>query len=278
MLRKTSLTIALILSNLLFFFNFNFFLGQDLEIHVLDVGQGDSVLIITPDRAKILVDTGPDRSFLSRLSNYIPYGNNDLDLVILSHFDADHVAGVFDLINSYKIERMIYTDMLHKSDSDNNLIDLIKTNQIKSLGFTGDDNYKIGCCVYLNILWPQDLDINDLESNDQSISFELIYKDKRFFFAGDLSSKYEDQVVREDSFLRADLLKVSHHGSKTSTSKYFLSKLKPEYAIISAGKDNQFGHPADEIIENLESQGIQIFTTLGNGDVSFYSDGRSIWR
>jgi competence protein ComEC len=157
--------------------------SNNLKLYFLDIGQGDSTLVVTPDNFTILIDGGPDNSVLSKLSEVLPFYINKLNLVILTHPDKDHVGGLADVSKNFDIEYVMYTDSTGKSYEYEMFMDNVKA--IKNLNF--NDDLRIGCCTYLHMLWPNNTDIKYLEPNDGSISFELIYKNFNVYFAGDLS-------------------------------------------------------------------------------------------
>jgi len=266
--------LILLLFNVTVWISYFYVINTDLAIYFLDIGQGDSTLIKTPDNNFILIDGGPDNTILSKLSEVMPFWQKNIDLVILTHSDLDHLSGLTEVIKSYTIGAVVYSDVTKNSDVYKEFERLITSNNIKILGYTDKDDLKIGCCTYINFLWPkQETDLMNLDTNNTSITFELVYKNTNAFFGGDLESEYEDKLVDEDSFLDVDLLKVSHHGSDKSTSKEFVQKLSPDIAIVSVGKENIFGHPKESVIKIFKQFGIPVLRTDEIGTIRVWSNG-----
>ncbi len=270
--------VILLLLNGFFWISYNSISSRELEIYFLDIGQGDSILIVTPDNYRILVDGGPDSDTLSQVDIIVPFWDRTIDLAVLTHPDLDHVGGYPELLRYYDIEHIMYPGVIHNSYAFSEFENQVQFQEIEVLDGFSENNYRVGCCVFINTLWPEnETNLETSDVNDASIAFELIYGNTRFFFGGDLSQKYEDLLLDNDSWLRANLLKVGHHGSKTSTSSKFVQRLSPEVAVISAGEDNKFGHPHDEVLKILKSQNIDVLRTDELGTIKVESDGEEIY-
>jgi competence protein ComEC len=236
-----------------------------IDVNFLDVGQGDSIYIRTPDNYDILIDGGPDHDLTSKLNKYMPYWDRDIDWLVITHPDWDHIGGFPRVFDQYKVHNIIYTPYNHDTSVAEELLNKIsKEDPIKKFIELNED-LQIGCCTSLEFFWPSESKLSK-DINDSSIAFRLETYDTSIFFGGDLSKEYEDTIA--DKIGDVDILKVGHHGSNTSTSQYFLSVLEPEYGIISAGKDNNFGHPHLEVINNLEQYKVQILQTALEGDIN----------
>jgi competence protein ComEC len=219
-----------------------------LQIYFIDVGQGDSILIISPDQKMLLVDTGKDFAAAQALQRILPLNINAIDYVIITHDDYDHIGGLDEIQALYRIDSLIIDD--------------------------APDDFVLGCCVIIDIVWPEQPYIrNDKDNNSNSIAFFLEYKEFRAFFGGDLGIAQENTIILKHPERQINLLKVGHHGSKNSTSKYFLSQLQPEYGVISAGRKNRFGHPHKEVLANLAEYNVNILRTDQIGHILFQSDG-----
>lgn len=242
-----------------------------LEISVLDIGQGDAILVKTPNNYYGLIDTGRDFTVLSELSQALPFGRSYLDFVILTHSDADHIGGFDEILQSYKVKNLFF----NKSSKTNELIESMKNDIID----TATKNYSIDMAndftldgVYFDIVWPEDnRETYTLDnSNDISAGILIKYNGYKFLTLGDLDSKFEEDsltnVPAED--LDVDFLKVSHHGSKFSTSLEFLNKVKPEYSFISVGLNNSYGHPTSEVLGNLQNMNSDIYRTDLDGRIT----------
>lgn len=274
----SKLTLILIISTIIIWSNFYNIENNGLWVHFLDIGQGDSIIIRTVDNKIILVDGGPDNSVVNQLNKVIPYWFRNIDLVILTHPDLDHVGGLPEILNIYKIGKVLYTDLIHKNYAYQKFEENIKQWDIDILEYDDKSNFKVGCCTYLNLLSPtKDIIQNsDVSVNDKSIVFELIYDDINMFFGGDIGEDIENLLVDKGEVGKIDLLKVSHHGSMHSSPQKFIQRIKPEYAVISSKIDNKFGHPHQEVLDTLENNNVKILRTDISGTISVYSDGKTI--
>ena len=231
----------------------------------LDVGQGDSNLILTPDKKIILIDTGPpNQASLDELARFFPLGQNRIDLLIISHFDKDHIGSLNRILNNYEVKEIAYNPF----DPDfNETWDGRFLNTSKISPFFGQIS-NVGCCVKIEWLRPIK-NIKEIDSNSSSIALKLSYGAIDIFFGGDSTINDEESI--SGSLGHIEILKVSHHGSKTSTSKSFVDVLKPKFAIISVGK-NSYGHPNVEVIDRLIKAETEVFRTDQTGSQVFIID------
>ena len=252
-----------------------------LKVDVLDIGQGDSIFIETPNMRRILIDGGPDSAVLGKLSKRLPFWNKSLDVVILTHPDQDHLMGLLSVLKKYKIDYILWTGIVRDGGNYQKWLELLAKKQKQgSKIIIADVNTKIiSGNVFVDTFNP----VENLEgryfgkiSNDTGIVSRLLYGKNSFLFTADVSSKVEEGIVRDNINLASDVLKVPHHGSKYSSSEVFLQAVKPKFAIISVGKDNTYGHPTQEVLQKLQKFGINIFRTDRDGDVEIISDGENI--
>lgn len=252
-----------------------------LKVVYLDIGQGDAIYIETPNKKQILIDAGPTALTLSRLSKVMPFADRSLDLLILTHPDQDHIGGAPPILDSYKVDNVLVTGFYSDSSLAQELdskIEKLKLNRIiakRGQRFVLDQNRNI----YLDILFPNQ-DIADLESNETSIVSKLIYGQKSFLFVGDSSIYNESLIIwkEEEKTIDSDILLLGHHGSKTSSSLLWLEKVSPDLAIISAGQNNRFGHPSEEVLNRLEKLNIPHPVTFIEGNIILFSDGQKIFQ
>ncbi len=252
--------------------------SQYLKVIVHDIGQGDAIFIETPEKYQILIDGGPDNSILAKLGKDLPFYDRSLDLVILTHPHDDHVAGLIDVLKRYDVKQILYTGVSHTAP---NYIEWLKIIRDKGIPFKIAQNgqiIKLSETAELHILYPfEDLTGKKVENlNNTSILCRLIYDSTSFLFTGDAEKEEEQDLIDHNIYLKSDVLKVGHHGSNTSSIENFLKAVSPEIGVISAGKDNRFGHPSDKALERLENNGIKIYRTDKNGDIEIVSDGREI--
>lgn len=252
-----------------------------LKVVYLDIGQGDSIYIETPDKKQVLIDTGPSSGTVAKLSRVMPFADRSLDLLILTHPDQDHIGGASLLLDTYEVSNVLVTGDYTNSSLGKELtkkIDQAKTNKIiaeRGQRFILDQERKI----YLDILFPNQ-DISGFDSNETSIISKLRYGEKSFLFVGD-SSVYNEILIidtEKDSTIESDVLMLGHHGSKTSSSVLWLEKVNPDQAVISAGRNNRYGHPSPEVLDRLEDMGIPYLGTFQEGNVVLMTDGINIYK
>jgi competence protein ComEC len=232
--------------------------------YFLDVGQGEATLIRTPEGKYVLIDTGAGRASYEELSRYFPVGDNRIDLLIISHFDADHIGALPLVLEGYNITSVLYNEL--DPDYSGYWEAYLKPyNKIE-----GD--IRVGCCVLVDIL-QSTTDLAFKDSNEASLAFKVDFQNLDLFFGGDLPSGLEDDLAK--SIGDIDVLKVSHHGSRNSTSDYFLTEIKPEIAIISVGRNNSYGHPHGRVLEALTKHEVYVARTDSNGTQVIISDGYS---
>ncbi len=244
-----------------------------------DVGQGDAALIVTPARQAILLDGGPDRAILNKLGRTLPWDKHDIDLMILSHPHADHLTGLLAVLQQYQVKQILMTGVIHTTPEYLEFLKIIKTKQISvTLAKTGQI-IKLAGEVELEVVGPvesyQNRVVADL--NAASLVVKLKYGTTQALFTGDQTRENELELLKTGANLSAQLLKVAHHGSRASSGLEFLRAVKPDYAVISAGAGNPFGHPAAETLQRLQELGAAVYRTDKAGDIEFVSDGRH-WR
>lgn len=250
-----------------------------LKVAFLDIGQGDAVYIEAPNGRQILIDGGPDARVISKLSEVMPFGDRSIDVVIATHPDADHIGGLPDVLDTYTVSTFIENGAISNTKIYKNLEQKILNNKInKIIASRGnsillDDEKNI----HFDILFP-DRDVSKLDSNDGSIVGKLIYGTQSFMLTGDATT-YTENLIKwneDNTTLKSNVLKLGHHGSHTSSSLPWLESVNPEIAIISAGKDNRYGHPHKDILERLKDLKIPYLATFEKGTIFFKTDGVSL--
>jgi len=259
-----------------------------LKVDFFSVGQGDSEFIETPGGNKILIDGGPDSTVLEKLAENMPFWDRGLDLVVLTHPDSDHMNGLIDVLQKYRVDNILWTGILRDGADYQKWLKVLSAQQksgAKIIFAKAGEEISAPCgpasgrkFVFLNILNP----ISSLkgqyfkEDNDTGVVLRLIYGKESFLFSADIDSKEEQKIVDAKTNLRADVLKVAHHGSKYSSSNIFLAAVDPQIAVISDGKNNQYHFPTSEVLQRLQNFGIKVLRTDTNGDVKIVSDGNSL--
>lgn len=270
----------LLLANLILIVYFFYFDKQknNLEIVFLDVGQGDAILVKTPKDKNILIDGGPDRNIIYKLSPYIPQNKRTIDLMILTHPDIDHLTGLNEVLERYEVKNIIYNGVGDDDPVYKEWQSLKENKKIPFLIIKERERLNIENNLYFDFFWPkEDLTGKDFDNdNFYSLMMKMNFGSNSVLFTGDTEKEVEDILIKDNVNLKSDILKVSHHGSKNATTLDFLEKIKPIYAVISVGKDNSFGHPSFRVISNLERMGITTLRTDEIGDIIFISNGQSI--
>ena len=250
--------------------------AQFLEVHFFDVGQGDTVFIETPQRHRILIDGGPSSIILEKLSKEMSFWDRTIDLIILTHPEADHLSGLNEVLKRYKVENILWTGIVRDTAEYKEWLKLI--NEGKAKIFLAKAGQKISTRnILLELLFPfENLEGKEFkDSNNTSIVGKLVFGDISFLFTGDIYKEVEKELIGGGVDFDSDILKISHHGSRTSTSEEFLKEVSPEIAIISVGKNNSYNHPHQEVLEILSKYGINVLRTDEQGDIKIISDGKN---
>ena len=250
-IKKVIKKVAIVLLIILLFTNLIKMINPKLKIYFIDVGQGDSTLIVTPKNKKILIDGGEGTPEVL-LSYLLDRRINKIDYIIISHFDSDHCNGLIEVIEEIKVKNIIISRQSEESEEYKKILNIIKQKNIKVSIVKEKDKIFIEKDFYIEILNPaEELAFQDLNNN--SIVAKLIYINFSMLFTGDIEKAEENLINKYKNNLKSTILKVSHHGSKTSTSEEFLKYVKPEIALIGVGENNKFGHPNQSTIEKLKN-------------------------
>lgn len=250
-----------------------------LTVAFLDVGQGDAVYIEAPNGNQMLYDAGPPSGAVLRaLSDVMPFYDRSIDVAVFSHPDMDHIGGFVDVFDRYKVDVMLESG----ASSTNGIYDeaerAIATHHLTRIIARRGMNIDLGGGVAADILYP-DHDMTNAETNSASIVMRIHYGSTSFLLSGDLPIKQENYVVGlSGEELHAQVLKLGHHGSHTSSGELWLESVHPDIAVASAGLNNRYGHPHKDTLMRLDSLNIPYLITFKEGTISFESDGRSVIR
>ncbi len=250
-----------------------------LQVHFLDVGQGDSTLIVTPLGRQVLIDGGPDGDVTSqRLAEVMPGGDRSLDVVLMTHLDADHSHGLLDVMDRFAVGAVLTGPHSMDSAIRPQWEQALERNGVTPVEVSAGHRVVLEDGVALEILNPVPGRLFG-DSNNDSVAARLVYGKTSVLLAADMEEVAELRLVNSESSVTSTVLKAGHHGSGTSTSQRFLDAVEPSAAVVSAGLDNQYGHPAPEVVERLEaSVGAEnVYRTDLQGTITFVSDG-SNWR
>lgn len=263
----------------MFYFKIN-----GLNLHFIDVGQGDCTLIKLDTNKTILVDGGEGSSDKSDKGKNVLYPYlldrkiDTIDYMIFSHFDSDHAGGLMYILENMKVKNVIIGIQNEDSYLYRKMIEIVKEKNINLIVIDNPKMLKIDD-IYLDFIWPiKNKLISENKLNNNSLVFRLIYKNIKIMFTGDIEIPAENVIVSEyknnKNRLKSDILKVAHHGSDTSTTKEFLELVNPKIALIGVGKNNSFNHPSEEVISRLEDLQIKIYRTDLMGEITIFINNR----
>ena len=248
-----------------------------LTVAFLDVGQGDAIFVQSPTGRQLLIDGGPDQSVLRELGRIMPFYDHTIDVMIATHPDKDHIAGLPAVLERYEVDFILEPGVRSNTSFD----EAFARGSDEELGAEHiyarrGQSIDLGGGAILTILFP-DRSVSGLETNTASVVAKLTYGDTSFLFTGDSPQGIEDYLILLDgTMLDVDVLKAGHHGSKTSTSEAFVGIASPLYAVISAGEENRYGHPHQEVLDIFKKFDVPIVGTYERGMIIFSSDGREI--
>jgi competence protein ComEC len=244
-----------------------------LRVTFFDIGQGDAIYIKSPSGAEMLVDGGADTLVLEKLGKYMSIFDRQISVVVATHPDKDHIGGLPSVLSRYDVGLLLESG----AGSDNGVQDELdriaeKKNVQKKVAYS-TQRIELGDGVVATVLYPNK-SILGLETNDASIVLLLEYKNKNFLLTGDASIEIERDII--ENIPELTVLKAGHHGSQTSTSFELLEKTTPEFVVISAGRNNSYGHPHTSVLKLINSFKSTVLRTDTDGDITFVTDGESL--
>ncbi len=249
-----------------------------LHIHFFDVGQGDATLIVTPSGQQVLIDAGYFPSIINaHLGRTIPFWDREIDMVIATHPDADHVTGLPEVFERYRVGQFVYdgnlegTSLLYDAT-----IEQVVQRGIPQHRAQAGEVIVIDDGVRLEVVHPGGV-LDDEVRNNNSVSLRLVYGDFSALLSGDAERAAEGEMVASGVPLGAVVYKVGHHGSDTSSTQSFLDAIRPKIAVISAGQDNKFGHPHTSVVDRLHAMGVSVLSTAELGTIEVVTDGEVMW-
>lgn len=271
----------------LFVYDFSRFYDGKIHVVFCNVGQGDAIFIRTPSGQDILIDGGPDDSVLKCLSNHMPFWDKEIEVMILTHPHADHLAGLISVIERYKVIHYFTEKVENNTKVHQRLQDTLALKNITAKYIYSGDRIDFPDKTSLLTIWPdkewvskqelQDMkntqkDTSSLDVNGFSVISKLTFSDFSVLLTGDAGVLTEDRIAKLVGSVH--VLKVPHHGSKTGMSEYFLKEINPTLAVISVGAKNRYGHPSIEMIDLLQKQKIKTLRTDIDGEVEIVSNGK----
>jgi competence protein ComEC len=254
-----------------------------LQIYALDVGQGDSALIITPEGKSVLIDAGPPQAADEVVAALRNRDVRSLDLAVATHPHADHIGGMRQVIENFGVKNFLDSDQKYASSKE--YLRMLLAIDEKGIEFIPAKNgmkFDLDSGVGLEVLnplgngqWIKEVRRGGSVENANSVVLRLRYGNFSMLFTGDAETETEDLMMKSGVPLRAQVLKVGHHGSRYATSARFLEAVAPEAAVISCGADNRYGHPARQTLDRLQKAGVKVYRTDLNGDIAIVSDGNT---
>lgn len=270
---KIYFILFLLIINITIFYLIFCLSNNTLKVSFLDVGQGDAIFIETPNGRQMLIDGGSNASVLRELGKVMPFYDRSIDVLVATHADQDHIGGLVEVLRRFKVDLFIQTNTTSTSAFYLELENIIKNKNIKEEIIISPEIISLGGGAEFDIIFP-DKNTAGWKTNDASIVGKLTYGSNSFLLTGDSPQKIEKYLVSKyGEFLKSDVLKAGHHGSKTSSSEIFIKTVSPTYTIISAGLNNRYGHPSPESLAIFNSFQEKILQTLGVGMIKFKSDG-----
>lgn len=249
-----------------------------LKTVFFDVGQGDAIFIETPTRRQILVDGGPSAKILAKLAAEMNFWDNRIDVVILTHPDADHISGLVDVFRRYQIGLFVHPGISQPTAEYREILKIVKEKKIPVWVARQGSRIEFGDGASAEILWPPaGLPHNISNTNRSSVVGKFNFGSKSFLFMADVETQEERNIIDfAGAGIRADVLKVGHHGSKNASGENFLAVVQPYFSVISVGKNNRYGHPHPAVISRLEKIGSRILRTDIMGNIKILTDGLTL--
>lgn len=244
-----------------------------LKVHFIDVGQADCVLIQSNDK-NMLIDGGNNADAEIVIQYLRKQGVSYLDYVISTHAHEDHIGGLDKVIDFFPIGTLFSPSQTYRTKSYFDLLKVVKKRKINIEYPRFKDIYSLGEARFIFVMPDAESEYDDL--NDSSLAIRISNGSHSFLLCGDTSKKLEEKIVDSKIFLRSDVLKLNHHGSSDANSKALLKAADPEYAVISCGRNNDYGHPHKSVIKRLKRMDIDAFRTDISGSIVFTSDGESL--
>lgn len=241
-----------------------------LEVHFFDVGQGDAIFIETPAGTQVLIDGGRDARVIEKLGRVMPFYDRSLDLVVATHMDSDHIGGLLEVLRQFDVGGVLVSTTESNTELSEAFWSIIEEKDIAVMQVERGDNFVLDDGVNMLVLAPWPELLRGVKDNDMSVVIKLMYKNDSFLFTGDLEKRGEYALVQSGIDVAADVLKIGHHGSNTSSVPLFLARVAPRLAIIQVGK-NSYGHPNPAVLKRL--RGVNVLRNDIRGDIVLYSYG-----
>lgn len=255
---------------------------DNLHISFLDVGQGDAILIQTPNHQNILIDGGPSSQVINlELGEKLPFWDRTIDLMISTQPQADHITGLVEVLKRYEVKQVLESGVSYNSCIYQEWLKLIEEKEIKHDVAKAEQEIDLGSGIKIEVLNPPEefFKGTSADVDNNGVVLRLSWGEVSFLLTADIRWEGEFELIKQRANLRSTVLKVAHHGSKTSTTPQFLAVVDPQIAVISVGTNNTFGHPSEEVVERLRERlgEDSVYLTPENGTIEFITDGEKLW-
>lgn len=248
--------------------------GQNMAVHFIDVGQGDSILIQFPNQQNMLIDAGDNDKGKVVVDYLIDQGVSKIHYLIATHPHADHIGGMDDVIDQFEIGDIYMPKIAHTTKTYMDLLEAIERKNLRIRAAHAGTTITIDD-VRAEILAP-DIHLDSDNLNDYSVVLKLTYGKTKFLLQGDAEEKTEESILESGIDIRSDVIKLGHHGSSTSSTPSYIEAVDPDYAIVMVGEGNKYGHPHKEVVALMDEKGINIYRTDRDGTIVIISDGNKI--
>jgi len=250
-----------------------------LKIYFLDVGQGDAILIEAPNGNQVLIDGGPDGKILSELAKVMPFYDQSIDAVVVSHPHSDHITGLTEVLARYEVSNIIQANENYDSPTFRSWQAAVTAEHTHEMEAVAGTKIALAPEVILTIIHPfQSVAGTTTKTpHDDVVVAVLEYRSLRVLLTGDMEVKVERSLIGHGIDLRADVLKIGHHGSSTSTSEEFLETVDPQVAVIEVGDKNRYHHPTTSVLDRLTNFQVQYYRTDVHGAITLLSNGESFY-
>ena len=251
---------------------------QYLSVRFLDVGQGDAIHIQTPDGYELLIDGGATSLVLRELASGRSFFDSTIDVVLATHPDSDHIGGLVDVLARYQVATIIQTNTLNDTPAAAAYADAVINERAEVVLAQTGQIIQLGASTTVRILSPAG-DTTRWRSNAASIIVQVSYGEIDFLLTGDAPFQTEEYLAEVyGASIQSEVLKLGHHGSKTSSSGIFLDAVQPDFAVVSAELNSRYGHPHAEVVERVRERNIQMVSTAEVGTIEFVTDGKTVWQ
>lgn len=250
---------------------------KKLEVSFLDVGQGDAILVSTPSGKSMLIDGGASARVLDQLAERLSFFDRTVDVMVATHPDADHITGLIAVLEKYEVKNIVVSPVEGSTkivtEFDKRVESEYATIHVAKVG----DSIDFHDGVIAHILYPsKNFHAKKNETNDASVVLLIMYGDMSFLLTGDLPTTSETKLLGTHLQKKITVYKAGHHGSKYSSGEQLLSYIKPEYSVISAGKNNKYGHPNQEAVSRLQKYSQEVLSTIDRGTIMYQTDGHTL--